>query len=391
MEIDKYQNLLNKINAITSKYHNEAKETGERFNIFQILGMDSKENKTHSAFLYALLNPNGNHLQGSIFLELFLKEIGCENLIDIYTASIVVEKHIGFVDKDYQTGGRIDLVIEDIKGCAILIENKIYAYDQPNQLQRYYEYGSRRNSPFKVVYLTLDGSIPTLTTTGNLNQEKVEQIISTSYKKNIIQWLDKCAIEIGNIPFLKESIIQYKNLIHIITQTTNQIIMEQELASLLSQKEENFIAALKIQETIRNIYSSISRKVENTFAVYNSQFGKKIKYKDNYIEFSVKYDNKDGYFISFRIVDINNQFVDSLNDEYKSLFNILFNLNKSFNHNSQYLGYVNHRSISFFEHLQPQTILKLDNDVYRNKFIEDIFKEGSEYCNALEEHIKQTL
>jgi hypothetical protein len=44
---------------------------GETFNIFSILGVESKENKTHSSFIAELLNPNGSHYMNAVFLEAF--------------------------------------------------------------------------------------------------------------------------------------------------------------------------------------------------------------------------------------------------------------------------------------------------------------------------------
>ncbi|MFY7964100.1 MAG: PD-(D/E)XK nuclease family protein [Chitinophagaceae bacterium] len=390
MEIEKYQSILEKVYQISNSYYEQAKASGERFNIFEILGMESKENKTHSAFLYALLNPKGNHLQESIFLQLFLKEIDCENFIEIDSAFITLEKHIGLVDNNYENGGRIDLVIEDKKGNALLIENKIYAPDQAKQLKRYYNYGEvNHKNKFKLIYLTLWGDSPTTYTTGDLLEEQVNSIIKLSYKKDITNWLEKCATLVKKIPATSEAILQYQRLIQIITETSNKSKMTQEITALVTQNEDNFIAAFKIQETLRNVYISICQKVKDTIDDYNKRFAKKVKYKNNYIEFFVAYDNSDGYFISFRIINIDNQYVDSLNDEFKNLFNILYNLNKGFNHNSQYLGYINHHSLSFFDRLEPEIIFKLDNYEYRNEFIQKIFNEGLDYCDALEYYINQ--
>jgi hypothetical protein len=42
------------------------------FNIFQVLRIERKEEKLPSRFIAALLNPNGSHSQGQLFLNLFL-------------------------------------------------------------------------------------------------------------------------------------------------------------------------------------------------------------------------------------------------------------------------------------------------------------------------------
>tara|TARA_B100000378_G_C17903478_1_gene363522 strand:- start:115 stop:366 length:252 start_codon:yes stop_codon:yes gene_type:complete len=57
-------------------HHNEVSRLkGENFNVFSILNMEHKENGTHSAFLGELLNPNGSHSKGNLFLQLFLQTI----------------------------------------------------------------------------------------------------------------------------------------------------------------------------------------------------------------------------------------------------------------------------------------------------------------------------
>ena len=66
------QMLLEQVFTIRKAYELVAKNTGEKFNLFSILGMESLEVKTHSRFLAELLNNKGSHLRGSSFLELFI-------------------------------------------------------------------------------------------------------------------------------------------------------------------------------------------------------------------------------------------------------------------------------------------------------------------------------
>lgn len=112
------------------------------------------ENKLHSTFLAELLNPRGSHGQKDIFVQLFIKRlIGNDTPFDTINARVDVEKHIGFISEDKKNGGRIDLCINDKKGNEILIENKLYAADQENQLVRYSNY----NKDATLFYLCLDG------------------------------------------------------------------------------------------------------------------------------------------------------------------------------------------------------------------------------------------
>ena len=124
----------------------ERKARGELFNIFEVLGMSSNEVHTHSPFIAELLNPNGTHGMGTTPLSLFVQIINgrVQNFdFDVNKAAAVyVEKSIGKIDESYEEGGRLDILIQS-GFKAILIENKVYADDQYQQLIRYDTYAKR--------------------------------------------------------------------------------------------------------------------------------------------------------------------------------------------------------------------------------------------------------
>ena len=98
----------------------------------------------------------------------------------------IVERPIGEVTE--ATGGRIDIILED-RGHAVIIENKIYAGDQPNQLLRYHNYGVKTfgENNFKLVYLTLYGNKPSSDSLGGEDFE----FIKLSYAQDILKLLKK--------------------------------------------------------------------------------------------------------------------------------------------------------------------------------------------------------
>jgi len=61
MENEKIKHLPNQGGSLLKSYNKIAKETGENFNIFTVMGMQSNEVKTHSAIIGELLNPKGSH------------------------------------------------------------------------------------------------------------------------------------------------------------------------------------------------------------------------------------------------------------------------------------------------------------------------------------------
>ena len=191
--------------ARIAKYQEEIKQLrGENFNIFSILGMESRENETHSAFIGELLNPKGSHYFGNCFLQLFLETVGYAGELDINTANLTIEKHIGIRDDVTKQGGRIDLFISDKNGISISIENKIYAVDQYAQVERYVNHNQTKNT---VYYLTLNGTEPSSASAGELIPG--EHYYSISYESNIIDWLKLCLKEAAEQPILRESIKQY--------------------------------------------------------------------------------------------------------------------------------------------------------------------------------------
>ena len=66
-----FNKLLHHAEVIFQKYEKITQYTGEQFNIFSILYLNSKE-LIHSKFIGYLLNPKGQHQQNDLFLNLFL-------------------------------------------------------------------------------------------------------------------------------------------------------------------------------------------------------------------------------------------------------------------------------------------------------------------------------
>lgn len=162
------------------------KEEGKCFNVFSALNMCSDEVRLHSRLLATLLNPKANHGLGNEFLKSFLIALGLPEDYITYCKEQIVERPIGEVTE--ATGGRIDIILED-RGHAVIIENKIYAGDQPNQLLRYHNYGIKMfgENNFKLVYLTLYGSDPSASSLGGAHFN----FIKLSYAQDILKLLEK--------------------------------------------------------------------------------------------------------------------------------------------------------------------------------------------------------
>ena len=224
-------------------------EQGEFFNIFNIIGLRSEEVRLHSAFIAELLNPKGSHGTGYRFLQAFLEIVGIpDGYLDlVHCSQNITERSIGRTTKT--EGGRIDIIIED-GNHAVIIENKIYAIDQKNQLLRYHNYGAKHfPKGFTLIYLTLDGHDADSSSLG----DKSIDYLTISYEHEIRKWLDKC-FEIAEGKSLSQSVIkQYCELVKQLTYTDMDQNYKNKLMSLIL-KPENVISVgeiLKVQEDWR--------------------------------------------------------------------------------------------------------------------------------------------
>lgn len=225
------EKLLKQATEIVNKHEELEKKTGENFNLFSILDRERKEVTTHSRFLAELLSPKGSHGQGSKFLELFVDQLNNEQLkdFDYSTAIVTAELNIGNKKTDLPYWGQIDTFIKDKIGNCIVIENKVYAGDQPEQLLRYHNYLKHPKNGFitKVLYyLTRHGEKPNVKSLSNqIERISEEDFICISYKDLIIPWLEKCIEHSRNIPNVKETISQYLRIVKKITGQINSKLM----------------------------------------------------------------------------------------------------------------------------------------------------------------------
>lgn len=243
MDESAIKRMLNQITALARTQQKLARLSGENFNVFRILGLHTKEVRTHSAFLGELLNPAGSHGMEDAFLRLFVDAIAVP--FETSHAKLTVEKHIGQIDADYLQGGRIDLYLES-HGACIFIENKIYAADQQNQLARYYEH----NPGATLLYLTLEGAPPTTWSAGGLTPDQYRLL---SYREHIAPWLQQCHQAAAAHPIVRETIVQYLHLVNHLTGKAPSNFMTEETKHLLLQDYAHFESAWHCKSIVEDI------------------------------------------------------------------------------------------------------------------------------------------
>ena len=251
MDESALKRMLNQVSAISRTQKKLALLSGENFNVFRILKIETREVRTHSAFLGELLNPAGSHGMQDAFLRLFVEQMGFADFANFDTASakLVVEKYIGQIDADYTQGGRIDIYLES-KGEFLFIENKIYAVDQFNQLERYHQHKPHA----KLLYLTLNGVDYGAPVESVLTKEHYKPI---SYKDDITTWLNDCHRVAAAYPIIRETIQQYIHLINHLTDKTPDNFMKEETKQLLRGDYASFESAWYCSQVVSELKSDI--------------------------------------------------------------------------------------------------------------------------------------
>jgi len=268
--LNKQKQMLDKVKTIVKHHKQLTHAKGELFNIYTILNLKTKEVRTHSAFIAALLNPSGTHLMGNSFLNAFIsllpKDIP-KNYLDIDTTTITIEFFIAPINKKNKTGGRIDILLKDRNGVTISIENKINAADQKQQIERYYNYNESKN---KVIYLSKFGEEPDEISKGELVEGTDFYVIS--YQKHIANWLEMCQTIASDQPILRESIKQYKILIQKITHTLGNQEDRELKTVVINNLEEASLIATKYNQVVKNIKEDFRNKVIDFLKIETKEY-----------------------------------------------------------------------------------------------------------------------
>ena len=231
------------------------------YNIFTLFHGFSDEVNLHSNFIASLLDPNGDHYKGDLFLKIFLETCGIDDFsIDTSIATVLKEfKHI-------------DIYISDGKK-HIILENKVYAKDQPTQIARYIETiqnEGAEDEDIYVLYLHPDGELPDKQSFGDfyaklLGENPSIKFKVISYGKEILEWIDKCKNEVSNLTDLNIFLSQYKDVIEMIYDRYKRID-EMETANLVEIFKENYTAVSEIannyQETRKKIIDEFFKNVK---------------------------------------------------------------------------------------------------------------------------------
>lgn len=223
------------------------------FNVFDLIINPYDEVHLHSRMIYSILTERKFQKQ---FLMSFLNSIDVSlpedfSFSDFKNISVEKEKAI--------SNGRVDLFISfKIKNISynVLIENKLLAGDQPEQINKYLSYmnSSYPNDNNYVCYLTLDGSAPSDDSTKRLDEIKL-----ISYDREIMNWIEECIKIVSREPGVREVLIQYSSLLERLTGKDVDFIME--LKEYLLEDPENFIIANSMIPALNDVKAELQFRV----------------------------------------------------------------------------------------------------------------------------------
>lgn len=309
--MENYKIFLENLSLISRKYK-IISSTKETFNIFSILRNEYDEVNLHSKFITELLKDK-NH--GRKFIELLLPIIGVEN-INYKRVNI-------FSEYSVKDNGRIDIILkfflEDSKK-VVVIENKIYADDQYQQLKRYYDsmlMEGYKPEDIELVYLTLAGAEPSEDSIKGLPAAIKENIKIISYKDDIIAWIENCIKEVAQVPIIRETLVQYESLLKKITGKGEKTMIEEMKNMILSNKDYLDMAykltdvLVKIKQDLQlKFWEKLEEKLNNSL---NLQLEKRLEspnhhYSKNLIDkFYTGSKNNKYYGLMYFIKDLENK------------------------------------------------------------------------------------
>lgn len=334
MNINEMNNFFVNMKNLSSKMNQLKIKTPGTMNVAEIMNRHHLENQ-HSNIITFLVNPSEihNHPEyGSLFLNM-LKEkgVGIEGK-EIYKI---------FRENSTDELRRMDIFIET-DSDFIIIENKINAEDQENQIKDYVEYVKKHyevsNNVF-VCYLTKFGVEPSekSITKEHLNiLRKNNQFVSLSYSDDVLNWLNELKVK-ENEDVLKSGIIQYIDVVKEISNKREKgFNMNYEIAKELfgeygkldrNSLKEKLHAIYDFQNNINlvlyiNLFEDIFKEGKGKISLINSE---KTDYKnptewtkdvlENPIKLGIRY-SSDKHIIDFFVRDlVSNKFVIASNTD----------------------------------------------------------------------------
>lgn len=304
MDLTIINDLCESITEINQRVEKNRLETPGTMNIAEIMNRHHLENQ-HSNILAFLIDPKEKHNHkeyGDSFLEV-LKKKG----LKLHDGSVVSVKREDSTDELR----RIDLLI-DTDSDFIILENKIGADDQQNQIEDYLSslenfIGSSEN--IFVVYLTPSGNEPSEKSISKKRLHELKETcryVSLSYSKDILDWLSTLKTK-NEEDVLKAGIIQYIDVVKAVSNQRKEVFnMSQEISKELleeygnltrEQLREKLIAVQEFQNNINlvlfiNFFEDAYKEAKGKLVLFcNNKFDYKSidEWKNDVVKFQERF------------------------------------------------------------------------------------------------------
>ncbi len=197
--------FFGKMKSFKEKQDKQKQHGLNDYNMVNVVRKATHEVGMHSNVIYSLIDPNGVHYQGDLFLNLFVKEVlKIDDIGTIYDVQ---------AEESTTKGKRIDFTIKSDK-YLIGIEMKVNHHDSNNQIKDYSDYlceQATNDEEVKIYYLTKFGS------EAHERSHRGKDYTRISFSEDILKWIDLCQQEVRNITNLNEAFENYKNIVKKIT------------------------------------------------------------------------------------------------------------------------------------------------------------------------------
>ena len=271
--IQSLEGVSQEIDKIERARKERLKATHGRFNLFTTLLKAHDEVRLHTRYLTHLLDPDGKHDCGGIFLDSFLSTVeqkavrlkndGGRKGVRFFELN---SEQCECVVNEHYTGdlGDIDIYLE-FETAVLVIENKIKAADQPGQLWRYAEYAKKKGKAVYLFYLTLEGHSPSeksLTNPddkqGRLDESAVALI---SYKVHMLRWLETCLQATYSYININQALQQYESVINRLLGNT----LEKEDMKTIKEMIKNSPGIIRCSDQIHHALNDVESDCINGF------------------------------------------------------------------------------------------------------------------------------
>lgn len=288
-----YKNFFKEIKAreklVLQFQQRHASKLATKFNAMRFLRWN--ENKV-SEIMAFFLNPNAEHEQGDIYLQLFIRKL---DLVFPYVSSIDIQV---VLEETTFENRKVDVVINYKNGTRILgIENKIYTWtaDQRGQVRDYLDYlrKSCKSDDYQLLYLAPKSKALTEYSAGE-ELEKLKQshkIIIINYEDHIIPLLGEFVKNTENervrcflIDFERQLIENYMGKENLDDMSLNNFVIE---------SSENIKTAFSVSNTLNSVKQelkeSLHKQMSELAEELTTEIRAKITYNEQFHHFDVPF------------------------------------------------------------------------------------------------------